>query len=142
MADAPGSETGTGTGHGGPRVADRVVERRIFLAIGSFMVGVAILYWFTAYEDAGTTMLVFTAVMALWFGVYLWLRQRPGAEPLSDEEPPQEYLPHASIWPLVIAAGAATVANGLVLGIWIIVPGIAALALGVGGFVRQSRHRD
>ena len=52
------------------------------------------------------------------------------------------YLPHASVWPLVIGLGAASIANGLVLGIWVIVPGAAALALGIGGFVRQSRRRD
>lgn len=129
--------------HSGPRVADRIVERRIFLGIGVFLVGLTALYWFTAYEDAGTAMLALTAVMALWFGVFLWLRQRPGTEPEgAGAEEAGDYLPHASIWPLVIAAGAATVANGLVLGIWVMIPGLAALVFGVGGFIRQSRRRD
>lgn len=145
MTEPGGVPQGTEVGHGGPYVAERVVERRLFLAIGAFVAGMAILYWFTAYEDAGTAMLAITAVMALWFGTYLWLRQRAAGEPATTAEgspADHTYLPDASIWPLVIAAGAATVANGLVLGIWIIVPGIVALVLGVGGFVRQSRRRD
>jgi hypothetical protein len=52
------------------------------------------------------------------------------------------YLPHASAWPLAIGLGGATVANGLVLGLWVIVPGVALLLLGIGGFIRQTRRRD
>ena len=36
----------------------------------------------------------------------------------------------------------ATLANGLVLGLWVIVPGAALLLLGIGGFIRQTRRRD
>lgn len=52
------------------------------------------------------------------------------------------YLPHASAWPFAIGLGAATLANGLVLGLWVIVPGVALMAIGIGGFVRQTRRRD
>jgi hypothetical protein len=137
--------------HGGPRVPDRVVAWRIFAGIGAFVVVMAVLYWFTSYEDAGSVLLVLSAVLSLWFGAYLWLQQRRpgGAVDASEVGEGNEvsvsetlYLPHASIWPLVIALGAASIANGLVLGTWVIVPGAAALVLGVGGFVRQSRHRD
>jgi hypothetical protein len=132
--------------HGGPRVPDRAVAWRIFAAIGGFVVVLAVLYWFTSYEDAGSVLLALSAVLSLWFGTYLWLQQR---RPEQEADASQVdavsgalYLPHASIWPLVIGLGAASVANGLVLGTWVIVPGVAALALGIGGFVRQSRRRD
>jgi hypothetical protein len=29
-----------------------------------------------------------------------------------------------------------------VLGVWVIAPGVALMALGIGGFVRQTRRRD
>jgi predicted lipid-binding transport protein (Tim44 family) len=70
----------------------------------------------------------------------------PSAEPATahaagpSAEP--RYLPHASAWPLAMGLGAATIANGLVLGVWVIVPGVLLFAVGVGGFVRQTRHRD
>ncbi|HEY8547138.1 MAG TPA: cytochrome c oxidase subunit 4 [Acidimicrobiales bacterium] len=137
--------------HGGPRVPDRTVAWRIFAGIGAFVVFLAILYWFASYEDAGSVLLLLAAVLSLWFGAYLWLQQRRpdrAADASQVDEPAGAgvsealYLPHASVWPLVIGVGAASVANGLVLGTWVIVPGLAALALGIGGFVRQSRRRD
>ena len=127
-----------------PQLDDRVVPRRMFLFIGAFMVFLAVLYWFTAYEDAGTVMLALAAVLALWFGSYLWLQQRRAATDEGEGEAAAggaPYLPHASSWPFAIGLGAATVANGLVLGIWVVVPGVALLALGIGGFIHQSRHR-
>jgi hypothetical protein len=125
-----------------PLADDRVVPRRVFLFIGGFMAFLAVLYWFTAYEDAGTVMLVLAAVMGAWFGAYLWLQQRRAATAAEVEgEAEAHYLPVASAWPFAIGLGAATVANGLVLGIWVIVPGAAVLALGIGGFIHQSRHR-
>jgi uncharacterized membrane protein YfcA len=134
------------SGHGEPRVPDRTVAWRLFAAIGAFMVVLAALYWFTAYEDAGTVLLALAAALALYFGTYLWLQQRRPTEATSASadglSPPAAYLPHASVWPLVIGFGAATVVNGLVLGIWVVVPGLAALVLGIGGFIRQSRRRD
>jgi hypothetical protein len=125
-----------------PPTDDRVVPRRLFLAIGAFMVFLAILYWFTSYEDAGTALLALSGVLALWFGVYLWLQQRRAdAATEADEGSGPLYLPHSSAWPFAIGLGAATLANGLVLGIWVVVPGAALLALGIGGFIHQSRHR-
>jgi hypothetical protein len=128
--------------HEAPLVDDRIVPRRVFLFIGVFVALLASLYWFTSYEDAGSVLLLLSAVLALWFGTYLWLAQRRlaagGAE---AEDEGSHYLPAASAWPLAIGLGAATVANGLVLGIWVTVPGVAILGLGIGGLIHQSRHR-
>jgi hypothetical protein len=128
-----------------PPVDDRAVPRRVFLFIGSFVVFLAVLYWFTSYEDAGTVLLALSAVLALWFGTYLWLQQRRAPASTDGADAPlaggPQYLPHASAWPFAIGLGSATVANGLVLGIWVIVPGVALMVLGIGGFIHQSRHR-
>lgn len=147
-----------------PPVDDGKVPWRVFLAIGTFLAAVGALYWSTAYEESGTVMLLLAAGLATWIAAYLWLHQRTatGAHPTGLAGGPAEaaaatgaappgagkaqddghYLPHASAWPFAIGLGAATVANGLALGLWVIVPGVALLALGVGGFVRQTRHRD
>lgn len=61
------------------------------------------------------------------------------ARPTGDAD---HYLPHASVWPFAMGLGAAGVIVGLVLGIWVVLPGAVLLALGVGGFVRQTRRRD
>ncbi len=149
-------------GHEAGRTDDAAVPWRVFLAVGTFVGVVAVIYWFTSYEEAGTALLALAAVLSLWCGVYLWLQQRPRPDQAprpapggvsSEAEARAEaggastggtaaYLPHASVWPFAIGLGAATVLNGLVLGTWVIVPGAALMALGVGGFVRQTRRRD
>lgn len=138
-----------GEGHrGSGGVDDRAVPWRVFLAIGGLVTVMALIYWFTSYEDAGSVLLALSAVLAIWCGTYLWLqlrqqRRAAGEEVAALAEAEAEpYLPHASVWPFAIGLGAATVLNGLVLGIWVMVPGAALMVLGVGGFVRQTRHRD
>jgi Cytochrome c oxidase subunit IV len=147
-----------------PPVDDGKVPWRVFVVIGFFLFVIGAVYWATAYEESGTVMLLLAGGLALWVGTYLWLRQREAtaaeptglaggraeAEAATGHALPgtgraahgEHYLPHASAWPLAIGLGGATIANGLALGLWVIVPGVALLALGIGGFVRQSRRRD
>lgn len=133
--------------HGvGRGVPDRIVPARIFLGVGAFVLGVATLYGFTAYEEAGTALLVLAAALSLWCGAYLWLRQRSPAEaPPRDgdagAEGEEPFLPHASPWPFVIGVGAFLLSNGLLVGGWFSTPGAAVLAAGIGGFIRESRAR-
>lgn len=118
---------------------DRVVPARTFLVVGTAVLGIAVLYVVTASEQAGSVMLILSAVLSLWCGAYLWLRLRsPADEPEAVEEP---FLPHSSPWPFSIGVGAFLLGNGLLIGGWFFLPGAAVLALGVGGFVRESRAR-
>jgi hypothetical protein len=129
---------------------DVAVAHRIFITIGVVLALIALIYWFTAYEEAGTVMLGLSATLALWYGIYLWLRYQhlkatvPSVRAPGGEVGPQEpdYLPHASVWPFVIGFGSAVMLNGLVLGIWILVPGAALVAIGTGGYIAQTRRRD
>jgi hypothetical protein len=146
MAESgPGS--GSGSGSGSTRVDDAAVPWRVFVAIGMLVAVVAVIYWFTAYEDAGTVLLALSAVLALWCGVFLWLGTRRGPAAASAAtgtaaDAPVPYLPHASLWPFAIGSGAALILVGLVLGVWVAVPGVGIMALGTAGFVRQTRRRD
>jgi hypothetical protein len=155
---APGPATEGPRGHeASPPVDDAAIPWRVFLAVGLFVLVMGGIYWGTAYEESGTVMLILAAVLSLWIGAYLWLRARASdaaraeaGEPArgstagtaDDKGGAATYLPHASAWPFAIGLGAATVANGLVLGVWVIAPGVALMALGIGGFVRQTRRRD
>lgn len=159
----PGTEGPRGHEAGAP-VDDRQVPWRVFVFIGAFLALIGAIYWATSYESAGVVMLLTAAALGLWIAAYLWLQQRGGAGPVieakqavgefaaaegraapsagSSPGPQEPYLPHASSWPFAIGLGAATFANGLVLGLWVIVPGVALIVLGVAGFVRQTRRRD
>lgn len=145
---SPGTEGPSGH-EARPPVDDRAVPWRVFLAVGAFVLLLGAIYWGTAYEESGTVMLIVAALLSLWIGAYLWLRTRtPGPAEAADAAAasrPEEvapYLPHASVWPFTIGLGAATIANGLVLGTWLIVPGALVMVLGIAGFIRQTRRRD
>jgi hypothetical protein len=128
-----------------PPVDDRAVPWRVFVAIAAIVAVMAVIYWLVADEEySGVVLLALTVVLAAWVALYLWLVLR-GEGPAAPEPPAEvheHYLPHASVWPFAIALGAATLANGLILGLWVIVPGLALMVLGLGGFVRQTRRRD
>ncbi len=119
---------------------------RIYLVLGGLVTLIAAIYWFTSYENAGTTMLVLAAGLALFIGVYLALTARRvttdiGGEPGPPGEPAKPYLPHASVWPFLVGVAALVTANGLALGVWALVPGAIALAGALVGYAGQSRRR-
>jgi Cytochrome c oxidase subunit IV len=64
------------------------------------------------------------------------------APAVAAEAHAEAYLPHASIWPFAIGLGAAGVGVGMAIGLWVLIPGLGIMALGIGGFVRQTRRRD
>ena len=120
----------------------------MFLGVTAFFASIGTLYWFTSYEDAGTTMLAACALLGLLVGGYLlrWsrrIRSRPEDRPdatLADGAGTTAEFPTASIWPFVFGLGATAFATGFVFGVWIFVLGGAIFALGVLGYVAESRR--
>jgi len=163
----PGTEGPPGHGLRQP-VDDHKIPWRVFGVIALVLTAIGAIYWFASYENAGTVMLLVAAILAWWVGGYLFLRERAAPAPTIERTPAEaeqptaageapapsagtvvaaeheaeEYLPHASVWPFVIGLGGAAIGVGIVVGLWVAVPGVAVLALGVGGFVRQTRRRD
>lgn len=125
-----------------------VTQARLFGAVGVFVLAIAALYWFVSYEQAGSTMLLLAGVLSLMVAAYVvWPRRSTtgdhggaGAEPGHD---PHDgvWFPEASIWPFAIGAGMALIANGLLLGRWLVVPAAVFLAWALAGLIRQGRHR-
>jgi hypothetical protein len=125
------------------------VESLFYLGVTAFFVVIGAIYWFTSYEDAGTTMLVASALLGVLAGGYLLLQSRkfpprPEDRPdatLEEGAGPVDEFPAPSIWPFVFGLGAVVLATGFVFGIWVILPGVALFALGVVGMILQSRGR-
>ena len=121
---------------------DERVPWRMFVAIGAFIAVMATIYWFTTYERAGTVLLAVSSLLSLWAGTYLWLdvrRPAPDGPPSVDES--ASWLPHASLWPLGIGLSMALLLNGLLIGVWFLVPGLTLLAISIFGFATESRQR-
>lgn len=137
------SRTRTPPDHGvGRGVPDRTVPARVFVAVGVGLAVITAVYGVAASEEAGKALLTLTVAFLLWIGAYLWLRSRPvDAEPDASEGD-ELYLPHASVWPFAIAVGAFMLANGLLIGGWFYVPGLAVTVGSLAGFIRQTRTRS
>jgi Cytochrome c oxidase subunit IV len=126
------------------------VESFFYLGVTAFFVVIGAIYWFTSYEDAGTTMLAASSLLGLLAGGYLLLQARkfpprPEDRPdatLADGAGPVDSFPAPSIWPFVFGLGAVVFATGFIFGIWVVLPGAAILGLGVIGMIRQSRGTE
>ena len=118
-------------------------ELRVFVRIGLFAGGLALVYWLVSYEEAGSVMLAAVAVAAaVLVGACLQVGRAgagPGGGPLRrlrsivgfDEphEPPpleieDEPIAEASVWPILCATGALLAVAGLVFGAWLWLPGV------------------
>jgi Cytochrome c oxidase subunit IV len=124
------------------------VEALFFLGVTGFFVVIGGIYAFTAYEDAGTTMLAASALLGLLAGGYLLVQSRR-IEPRPEDRPdasvaegagPVSEFPAASIWPFVLGLGATAVATGLVFGVWVLILGGGVFALAVVGYVSEGRR--
>src|SRR5215211_6812205 len=122
------------------------VESLFYLGVTAFFIVIGAIYWFTSYEDAGTTMLAASSLLGLLAGGYLMLQSRkfpprPEDRPdatLAEGEGPVDQFPASTIWPFVFAFGAVVFATGFVFGVWVIL-GCAIVLLYVHIFIiRQT----
>jgi Cytochrome c oxidase subunit IV len=123
------------------------VESFFYLGVTAFFVVLGTIYWFTSYEDAGTTMLAASALLGLFAGGYLLLQARrfpprPEDRPeatLAEGAGPVDKFPASTVWPFVFGFGATVLATGFIFGIWVVLGGAIVLTFGVIGMIRQSR---
>ena len=122
-------------------------EGLIFVGVAVFMAVIGTIYWFTSYEDAGTTLLATTLGLGLIPGGFLLYRTRRMASRPEDrpDATPGEgagevgTFPATSIWPLVLAGGATFAGIGLVFGLWAAIPGLLLIGLAFVGGALESR---
>jgi cytochrome c oxidase subunit IV len=120
------------------------IQARIFAIVGTFFAAIAVLYWFVSYESAGTVMLSLASGLAFTIGAYLGWKKPPPHTSVDEAEPPGEeepWFPSASGWPFALGGALVLVANGLLLGLWLLLPAAALLAYALAGFIQQSRVR-
>jgi len=123
-------------------------EGFIFAGLGAFFGVIATIYWFTSYEDAGSTLLLTTIGLGAIPGAWLiWISRRhpPRLEDRYDatiEEGAGRIgaFPESSVWPLGFAGGLSLVALGLVFGIWLALPGLLVMLISMIGAVLEGRR--
>jgi multisubunit Na+/H+ antiporter MnhG subunit len=120
---------------------------KLFFALGAFLVVVATVYWFLAYENAGTVLLLGAAIMAVTVGAYLLVAAR-GTDPAPADRDDVEArdvagtfvgsFPLSSAWPVVFAIGLLFVAMGLVYALILLPVGLITSMIAVIGLMRES----
>ena len=102
------------------------VEARTLWTLSLFFFVIGVVYWVTAQEPAGVTLLMLCSGATI-VAVLPYHRRRGRG----DEAVEHEILPTTSLWPFVIGTGAVLVVNGLILGPWLFVPGVALVVRGL-----------
>jgi hypothetical protein len=129
------------------------VELRLAV-FGTVFVGVmAAVYWFTSYEDAGSTLLLVGALAYALMGGYLYVqyrRLRPGPPrpedseeaTIRDAEVEVGYFPAASVWPAALGLGAVVTTLGLVFGYWFFVLAAILFVGAIVGYAVEAQARS
>jgi hypothetical protein len=128
------------------------VETRLAIFGMTFVGALALIYWFTSYEDAGTTLLALGAAMYALLAGYLSLQRRhlddrrPRPEDVEDPPPaepetPVGFFPAASVWPAAIGLGAVVAGLGLVFGYWFFVIAVILLLGAIVGYAVEAQAR-
>jgi hypothetical protein len=123
-------------------------EALLLIGVAIFFGIVGIIYWFTAYEDAGFLMLIGTTLLGFVPGsYYLWWSQRMRPRP---EDRPDATIaegsgvigsfPGSSVWPFVLGMGFFLVALSAVFGLWLLGPGFALIISAAIGVTVESRR--
>lgn len=120
------------------------VEALIFNLITLFCVVAAVVYGFWAREPIGTTALALSGALTGLVGGFFWFISRridPRPEDRKDAEIAEGagelgFFPPASYWPFGLAVSAAITGLGMAFFyVWLMVIGIAALLITIGGLL-------
>lgn len=119
------------------------LQGRVFLGIAAFLLVIGAVYWFASYEAAGTVLLIGSAILTCFAGIYLLIQAR--RFPVLVEDEPEATVaegagdvgvfPTATAWPFVVGMGTVIMFNGLAAGVWIFVGGAVIFLAGVLGYV-------
>lgn len=119
---------------------------KFFALSSAFSAAIGISYWLVASERAGTALLAAMGLAPLLVALFIWARTReaPPPEDRPDAAPDEGAggmgsFPSGSLWPVVLALGAALAAGGLVYGPWLLLLGGLVTAASVIGWMRESR---
>lgn len=122
-------------------------EPRFLIGAGLFGAAVGVVYWFLAYEQAGTAMLLCMGLGSSLVGVYLlWkmgrlrrLEDDSEAEIADGAGEAVGRFSAGSIWPLVMGLALVFATQGLVFGLWLSVFGVTLFVWATVGLMLESR---
>lgn len=118
----------------------------LFFGLAIFYVVVTIAYWLVGGEIVGITAMGLSAGLAALIAFYLWHSMKHIGGILPEDNLEGEiadgagdlgfYSPY-SWWPLLVALSACAAGLGLIIGWWLTLIGVGALAFSIIGFVTE-----
>jgi len=125
------------------------VEALIFNGLAVFLVALAVVYGMWSEEPIGTTALALSGGLCIIIGGYFWFvsrridlrpEDRRDAE-IAEGAGDLGFFSPGSYWPVILAAAAALTGAGLAFFyVWLIVIGLIAVLLSVGGLLFEYYH--
>jgi hypothetical protein len=115
-----------------------------------FLAVISTIYWFTSYENTGTTLLSVGALAYLFLCGYLFLQTRRirSLRPEDQEDATTAdslgavgFFPAASVWPVALGLGVVVVAISLVFGPWFFVIGLILTVGAIIGYAVEAQAR-
>jgi TRAP-type C4-dicarboxylate transport system permease small subunit len=122
-------------------------EVLVFVRLAIFGLGIGAVYWFIAYEVAGTVLLVGFGIATAVAGVILWARSRKATRQADGWPfgPDRFRVPAPAYAPLQIGIGAGIVALGVAFGPLLALIGMVLMVIGarawLAAVMRESDQR-
>ena len=121
----------------------------VLVGTAVFMAVIAAIYWFTSYEPTGSILLAVTIGLGVIPGAFLLRASRRSGdlpEDRDDADPDDAagdigWFAASSVWPVVLAGGAAMFGIGLVFGVWAGIPGALLIVSAFVGGTLESRSQ-
>ncbi len=125
------------------------MEALVFNGLAVFLVGLAVVYGIWAQEPIGTTALALSGGLCLIIGGFFWfVSRRIDLRPedrrdadIAEGAGDLGFFSPGSYWPVTLAAAASLLGAGLAYYyVWLIIIGVAALMISIGGLLFEYYH--
>lgn len=118
------------------------VEGYIFAAVGTFLAGATVVYWFASSDPFGTTCLALSGAFGWLIGFFLtFTARRTGPRPedrnaeISEGAGEVGHFSPGSHWPIAMALFANMFVLGIIFGFWICFIAAAGLLYSISGLL-------
>ncbi len=125
------------------------MEALVFNGLAVFLVGLAVVYGIWAQEPIGTTALALSGGLCLIIGGFFWFvsrridlrpEDRKDAD-IAEGAGDLGFFSPGSYWPVTLAAAASLLGAGLAYYyVWLIIIGVVALMISIGGLLFEYYH--